>query len=149
MYSSLLLKVSFAVATASLLEQLTLRPAYTSSWLLRPLTRAVGSSARLHEQLALPPAYTASLQLLFCVVCSTGFYFWRSDAAALGRPRCPWSPSVWKYADIVWFAGASSSKRRMWPKDAIACPLQMCLFDSTDTVHTTSLCLSSVASESQ
>ena len=33
----------------------------------------------------------------------------------LGRPRCLWSPSVSKYADIAWFAGAFSSKRRMWP----------------------------------
>ena len=33
------------------------------------------TTASLGEQLALTPAYTASLQLLFCVVCSTGFYF--------------------------------------------------------------------------
>ena len=41
-----LLKLSFAVATAS-----------------------------LGEQLALMPAYTASFQLLFCVACLTGLYF--------------------------------------------------------------------------
>ena len=57
--------------------------------------------SQLREQLALTWAYSDSLtwaysdslQLLFCVVCST---------AAI--------------AEIAWFADASSSKRRMWPK---------------------------------
>ena len=43
-------------------------------------------SFAVSEQLVLTPTCTDSFQLLFCVVCSTGFYLWRSDAAAPGRP---------------------------------------------------------------
>ena len=39
----------------------------------------------LKVSFAVMPAYAASLQLFF-VVCSTGFCFWRSDAAAPGQP---------------------------------------------------------------
>ena len=46
------------------------------------------ATVSLREQLALTPAYTASLQLLFCVVYSTGFCCWLFNAAAPGRSLC-------------------------------------------------------------
>ena len=89
------------------------------------LVRMAGSYPHLPP---LTPTYTASLQLLFYVVCSTGFCFWRSDTAAPGRPlslvacrsaadRCQgwWVLGQLQYPmtlDIAWFAGTSLSKHK-------------------------------------
>ena len=138
------------------------------------LARVTRSYARLGPTPLLRPlrAYTAVLQLLLGAVCSTGFCFLAirrscsrstlvcsrmpiccrsvsrvSGRPVLGRPRYPLSPSVWKYADIAWFAGGCSSKRRTWSSHVLHNIMH--LFGGTVTGHTISRCLSSVACESR
>ena len=67
----------------------------------------------------------------------------------LGQPRYPLSPPVLKYADIAWFGAPPHPNLGCGQRGTIACPIYLCLFDGTDTVHTTTRCLFSVASESQ
>ena len=85
-------------------------------------------AVRLRERLAATTAYTASLELSR-VTRAISFNLWRFDAAFPSQPivegpgeagsgsaAISMKSILWEYgADIAWFAGTFSSKRRKWP----------------------------------